>query len=76
MALLKNQVGKDATVSFYGGVHDHSTAAHNTLAMMRVAICKHGGDVEYLKKRLGHAATPSPIWANTEVDGKQFWVGR
>ncbi|CAF1420309.1 unnamed protein product [Adineta ricciae] len=62
MALLKNQVGKDATVSFYGGVHDHSTAAHNTLAMMRVAICKHGGDVEYLKKRLGHAATPSPIW--------------
>ena len=62
-ALLNNQVGKDATVPFHGGVHDHSTAAHNTLAMMRVAICQHGGEVEHLKKRLGHVHTPTPISA-------------
>ncbi|UJR06866.1 hypothetical protein I4U23_011155 [Adineta vaga] len=60
-ALLKSQIGKDATVSFHGGVHDHSIAANNILAMMRVAICKHGGEVECLKKRLGHAPTPTPI---------------
>ena len=52
-ALIKSQIGKDASVSFYGGVHDHNTAAHNMLAMMRVAICKYGGEVEHLKKRLG-----------------------
>ena len=63
VTLLKNQVGKDATVAFYGGVHNHSVAAHNTLAMMRVAICKHGGEVEHLKKRLGHVHTPTPALA-------------
>jgi stearoyl-CoA desaturase (delta-9 desaturase) len=63
LTLLKSQVGKDATVAFYGGVHDHSVAAHNTLAMMRVAICKHGGEVEHLKKRLGHVHTPTPTLA-------------
>ncbi len=62
-ALLKSQVGKDATVAFHGGVHDHSNAAHNALAMMRVAICKYGGEVEHLKRRLGHAPTPTPISA-------------
>ncbi len=60
-AILKSQVGKDATVPFYGGVKNHSIAAHNMLAMMRVAICKHGGEVAHLKKRLGHASTPTPI---------------
>ena len=62
-ALLKGQVGKDATVAFYGGVHDHNTAAHNILAMMRVAVCKYGGEVEHIKKRLGHVQTPTPIFA-------------
>ncbi|CAF1259948.1 unnamed protein product [Adineta steineri] len=60
-ALLKSRIGKDATVAFHGGVQNHSTAAHNTLAMMRVAICKYGGEVEHLKKRLGHDFTPTPI---------------
>jgi stearoyl-CoA desaturase (delta-9 desaturase) len=62
-ALIKNNIGKDATVSFYGGVHDHNTAAHNMLAMMRVAVCKYGGEVEHIKKRLGHLQTPTPIFA-------------
>lgn len=62
-AILKNYIGKDATVAFYGGIHDHNTAAHNILAMMRVAICKYGGEVEHLKRRLGHVQTPTPICA-------------
>ena len=61
LSLLKSQVGKDGTTAFYGGVHNHSTAAHNMLAMMRVAICKHGGEVEYLKKRPENFHTPTPI---------------
>jgi len=48
-ALIKSYIGKDATVAFYGGVHDHNTAAHNILAMMRVAVCKYGGEVEHIK---------------------------
>jgi stearoyl-CoA desaturase (Delta-9 desaturase) len=62
-AILKSYTGKDATVAFYGGVHDHNTAAHNMLAMMRVAVCKYGGEVEHIKKRLGHVPTPTPIFA-------------
>lgn len=62
-ALLQGQVGKDATVAFYGGIHDHNTAAHNILAMMRVAVCQYGGEVEHIKKRLGHVPTPTPIFA-------------
>lgn len=62
-AILKSYIGKDATVAFYGGVHDHNTAAHNILAMMRVAICKYGGEVEHLKRRLKHSQTTTPIFA-------------
>ncbi|CAF2801816.1 unnamed protein product [Rotaria sp. Silwood2] len=62
-AIVKSYIGKDATVSFYGGIHDHNTAAHNILAMMRVAVCKYGGEVEHIKRRLGHAQTPTPIFA-------------
>ncbi len=35
----------------------------NMLALIRVAICKYGGEVERLKKRLGHVQTPTPIFA-------------
>jgi stearoyl-CoA desaturase (delta-9 desaturase) len=62
-ALIRSYIGKDATVAFYGGIHDHNTAAHNMLAMMRVAVCKYGGEVEHIKKRLGHVQTPTPIFA-------------
>jgi len=40
--LLSKNVGKDATPAFFGGVYDHSNAAHNLLAMMRVGVL-HGG---------------------------------
>ena len=40
--LLTKNIGKDATTAFFGGVYDHSNAAHNLLAMMRVGVL-HGG---------------------------------
>ncbi|KAG8698406.1 hypothetical protein FRC08_005954 [Ceratobasidium sp. 394] len=40
--LLSKNIGKDATTAFFGGVYDHSNAAHNLLAMMRVGVL-HGG---------------------------------
>ena len=40
--LLAKNIGKDATTAFHGGVYDHSNAAHNLLAMMRVGVL-HGG---------------------------------
>lgn len=40
--LLSKNVGRDATTAFHGGVYDHSNAAHNLLAMMRVGVL-HGG---------------------------------
>jgi stearoyl-CoA desaturase (delta-9 desaturase) len=40
--LLVKMIGKDATTAFFGGVYDHSNAAHNLLAMKRVGVL-HGG---------------------------------
>ena len=40
--LLTKHIGKDATTAFFGGVYDHSNAAHNLLSMMRVGVL-HGG---------------------------------
>ncbi|KAJ7619514.1 delta 9-fatty acid desaturase protein [Roridomyces roridus] len=35
-------IGKDATAAFFGGVYEHSNAAHNLLSMKRVGVL-HGG---------------------------------
>ncbi|TBU23654.1 delta 9-fatty acid desaturase protein [Dichomitus squalens] len=40
--LIAKMIGKDATTAFFGGVYDHSNAAHNLLSMMRVGVL-HGG---------------------------------
>ncbi|KAF9009129.1 delta 9-fatty acid desaturase protein [Hymenopellis radicata] len=40
--LITRFIGKDATTAFFGGVYDHSNAAHNLLAMKRVGVL-HGG---------------------------------
>ncbi|KAI0053187.1 delta9-fatty acid desaturase [Auriscalpium vulgare] len=40
--LLVKHIGKDASTAFFGGVYDHSNAAHNLLSMMRVGVL-HGG---------------------------------
>lgn len=44
--LLGKNIGKDATVPFFGGVYDHSNAAHNLLAMMRVGVLRGGLELE------------------------------
>nr|GAT54786.1 delta-9 fatty acid desaturase protein [Mycena chlorophos] len=43
-------VGKDATTAFFGGVYDHSNAAHNLLAMKRVGVL-HGGLPQGLQEK-------------------------
>lgn len=40
--LIKTSIGKDATSAFNGAVYDHTTAAHNLLATMRVAVLSGG----------------------------------
>jgi len=40
--LITKYIGKDATTAFFGGVYDHSNAAHNLLSMKRVGVL-HGG---------------------------------
>lgn len=41
-AMISSRKGKDASVAFFGGVYDHSNAAHNLIAMLRVG-CIQGG---------------------------------
>ncbi|KAI0034196.1 delta 9-fatty acid desaturase protein [Vararia minispora EC-137] len=36
--MLAKYMGRDATTAFFGGVYDHSNAAHNLLSMMRVGV--------------------------------------
>ncbi|KDN41691.1 putative stearoyl-CoA desaturase [Tilletiaria anomala UBC 951] len=45
IALVKSKVGKDATTAFFGGVYDHSRAAQNLLATMRVGVIDGGYNV-------------------------------
>ncbi|KIY48405.1 hypothetical protein FISHEDRAFT_65714 [Fistulina hepatica ATCC 64428] len=40
--LLVRFIGKEATTAFFGGVYDHSNAAHNLLAMKRVGVLSGG----------------------------------
>ncbi|KAI0766183.1 fatty acid desaturase-domain-containing protein [Trametes elegans] len=44
--MVRCLLGKDATAAFCGGVYEHSNAAHNLLAMMRVGIVL--GGVEHV----------------------------
>ncbi|EIW71223.1 stearoyl-CoA desaturase (delta-9 desaturase) [Tremella mesenterica] len=60
--LIKRAIGTDATTAFFGGVYDHSNAAHNLLAMMRVGVLDGGMEVEALKQNqdaVSVASTPS-----------------
>jgi len=54
--LIKKNLGKDATTAFFGGVYDHSNAAHNLLAMMRVGVLRGGLELE--ADRLAAKAIP------------------
>jgi stearoyl-CoA desaturase (delta-9 desaturase) len=50
-SLIKSAVGKDATGIFNGGVYEHSNAAHNLLATMRVGVLRGGQEVEVWKRQ-------------------------
>jgi stearoyl-CoA desaturase (delta-9 desaturase) len=49
--LIKTAIGKDATALFNGGVYEHSNAAHNLLATMRVGVLRGGQEVEVWKSQ-------------------------
>ena len=70
--LIKRAIGTDATTAFFGGVYDHSNAAHNMLAMMRVGILDGGMEVEHLKQRAdsvsSNASTPSLVSSASSSD--------
>ncbi|KAI0052619.1 delta 9-fatty acid desaturase protein [Auriscalpium vulgare] len=55
--LLEAKSGQDATTEFAGGVYDHSNAAHNLLAVMRVGVL-HGG-LQHMSER--------PPWRRWEI---------
>jgi len=55
--ILLQQSGKDSTAAFFGGIYEHSNAAHNLLAMMRVAIL--AGGMEQLGE---HSVPPSQMY--------------
>ncbi|RXW14156.1 hypothetical protein EST38_g11699 [Candolleomyces aberdarensis] len=42
---LTNNIGKDASAAFFGGVYNHSNAAHNLLSTLRVGILEGGLEV-------------------------------
>ncbi|CED83656.1 Delta 9 fatty acid desaturase [Phaffia rhodozyma] len=69
--LIKRAIGTDATAAFFGGVYDHSNAAHNLLAMMRVGILEAGMEVEHLKKDFANSEI-NPDRHLYTTDGQQL----
>jgi stearoyl-CoA desaturase (delta-9 desaturase) len=63
--LIKRAIGTDATTAFFGGVYDHSNAAHNLLAMMRVGILDGGMEVEHLKRSHADSVSSSVSSSST-----------
>jgi stearoyl-CoA desaturase (delta-9 desaturase) len=47
--MISSRVGKDGSAAFHGGVYNHSNAAHNILAGMRIAVLLGGTEVETMK---------------------------
>lgn len=36
--LLVKNIGKDATTAFFGGIYDHSNAAHNVSSVLNIRV--------------------------------------
>lgn len=51
VALIQNSMGKDATSAFNGAVYDHSIAAHNLLATMRIAVLSGKEELQVWQKQ-------------------------
>ncbi len=56
--MLSSGIGKDATAVFNGGIYNHTNAAHNLLASMRVAALRGGVEVEAWKESYNHNLEP------------------
>ncbi|KAF8833648.1 delta 9-fatty acid desaturase protein [Paxillus ammoniavirescens] len=66
--LLEKNVGKDVTTVFFGGLYDHSHAAHNLLAMKRVGILL-GGAPHGLEERVVPPSQHLRITRHGELGG-------
>jgi stearoyl-CoA desaturase (delta-9 desaturase) len=44
-SLIRSGIGNDSTAVFNGGIYEHSNAAHNILATMRVAVLQGGDEI-------------------------------
>lgn len=65
IALLKSSIGKDATSAFNGAVYDHTTAAHNLLATMRIAVLS-GGTEQIVWKQQQQENKDVPVKQDSE----------
>jgi stearoyl-CoA desaturase (delta-9 desaturase) len=66
--LIKSAIGKDATALFNGGVYEHSNAAHNMLATMRVGVLRGGQEVEVWKTQRREAMKSGIMQQITRVE--------
>ncbi|PSR76201.1 hypothetical protein EW026_g6680 [Hermanssonia centrifuga] len=66
--LITKNIGRDATTAFFGGVYDHSNAAHNLLSMYRVGVL-HGGIQHGLQDKLIPPAQRLRIARYNEMGG-------
>lgn len=64
--------GKDATTAFFGGVYDHSNAAHNLLAMKRVGIL-YGGHPHALDDKMVPPGSRLKVARYTELNGSAVY---
>ncbi|GJE88813.1 delta9-fatty acid desaturase [Phanerochaete sordida] len=69
--LLVKYIGRDATTAFFGGVYDHSNAAHNLLSMKRVGIL-HGGTQHGLQDKSIPPAQRLRIARYNELGGSPY----
>lgn len=70
-SLIAGYIGKDATAAFNGGVYDHSNAAHNLLATMRVGVLRGGCEVEIWKRKGSERSFALENDTYTHVDTQQ-----
>ncbi|KAL5498517.1 OLE1_1 [Sanghuangporus vaninii] len=70
--LLVKYIGKDATTAFFGGVYDHSNAAHNLLAMKRVGVL-HGGMPHALDEKVIPPSQRLRIMRYSEIGSSDSW---
>jgi stearoyl-CoA desaturase (delta-9 desaturase) len=64
--MILSGIGKDTTAVFNGGVYNHTNAAHNLLASMRVAALRGGVEVEAWKE--SYSQNQEPHFSSCRLD--------